>query len=402
MKPAHQPMWKFKSLRLPSALTRQYGLCAWLSSLFSWIALCLLRTRPLSTSTYAYNDELSLSDNPWKNNEKWYLAACIFQAIAGLSVIPTSSAHAAAVHAQRNHITLRQLLFIADGTYASPRSYLNIITNFYEFTNSWVRGNATGFWALAALLHIIGAVIWPIQAGVVSSRAIKVQGAGYSYSSLTDLADFNNGSNYVPSARSVAIAAARAMEDYEWHQSTSHLWVGGTCPEDYSDDCVDSPSPQHWTEMPDPFFAELSPDSNSGLTRQFAPRVNLTTEFTCLNRSTWKWPAECDDERAMVFDYHGQANPSRAYTGWSFRLCMLPDLTSSPWKATRGRQVFNETLYINVTGGNYDNSKRCIAKIDVKTTAGMFEMSNYMNDGRPGPLLANAPVITHDSATKRE
>lgn len=376
-------------------------------TLFSWIVLCLLRTKPLSTSTYAYHEEWYRFDDHWQKawgtNENWYLAARICQAIAGLSVIPISSAvcaNAAAVYAQRNHITLKQLLFLADGTYASPRSYLNLITNGV----SWVRKNASSFWAFAALLHIIGAVIWPIQAGLVSSRVIKVQGGDDYYYSLVDLADLNKTSEYLPSASHVAMWTARAMEDYEWYPSTPHLWVGGTCPDDYRDDCADSPSLERWTTMPDPFFAELPSDSHTGVRRQFAPRVNFTTEFTCLNRSTWEWPAECDDKKAMLFDYNDQTTHVGPYAPWSIRACMPPDSTSSPWKATRERQDFKETLYINATGDPivYHNDDDCLAKIEVKTTAGMFEMPNYMNDDKPGPLLAKNPIEADDPAAKRE
>lgn len=377
-------------------------------ALFSWVVLCLLRTKPLSTSTYAYHEAQGLYSyrhswqKTWGDNEKWFLAARICQAIAGLSVIPISSAvcaHAAGVFTQRNHITLKQLLFLADGTYASPRSYLNIITKGI----TWMRKNGSLFWVFAALLHMIGAVIWPIQAGLVSPRVIKVQGDEPYDRLLVDLGSFDKDSEYSPESWHVALWTARAMEDYEWYQSASQLWVGGTCPE-LSSNCSDSPTLDDWEKMPGPFFSELPSDSHTGLRTQFAPRVNFTTEFTCLNRSTWEWPAECDDEQAMVFDYRDPTTDTSRYSTWGIRVCMPPDSTKSPWKATRDRQDFKETLYINATSGSYipDYDNYCAVKIELKTTAGMFELPNYMNDDKPGPLLAKSPVEPDDLATKRE
>lgn len=152
--------------------------------------------------------------------------------------------------------------------------------------------------------------------------------------------------------------------------------------------------------MPDPFYAQMPAGSNTGVRREFIPRVNFTTEFTCLNKSAWEWPAECNDEQALLLECHDQwVGP--ASLGWGIRACMPPGSTNSPWKPTRGRQGFTETLYINATSGIIDNDyDLCLAKIELKTTAGMFELPNYMNDGKPGPLLAEDPISTHNPAAK--
>ncbi|RMJ21555.1 hypothetical protein PHISP_07575 [Aspergillus sp. HF37] len=379
-------------------------------ALFSWIVLCLLPFKPLTTTTYAYHDDYyypgdeNFWQDIWRRNERWYLAARILQAIAGLAVIPVSTAvcgHAAAVFVQRNQITLKQLLCLADRGYASPRLYQRMVIKGFK----WARKNGSGFWACATALHVVGAAIWPIQAGLVSSRVIKVQSDGSGSQDVVDLATFDHGSRYAARAEYVALQAGRTMQGYEWDYSAPQLWAGDGCTRDgiASGNCSADPSLERWKTMPDPFFAQLPAGSNTGVRREFIPRVNFTTEFTCLNRSTWEWPAECDDEQALLLEYHDPF-PGPAYQGWGIRVCMPPGSTNSPWKPTRGRQDFTETLYINATNGLFsdDDANACLAKIELKTTAGMFEMPNYMNDGKPGPLLADDPISTHNPAAKRE
>ena len=74
---------------------------------------------------------------------------------------------------------------------------------------------------------------------------------------------------------------------------------------------------------------------------------------------------------------------------------MPGNLTNSPWKATRDRQDITELLYLNVTledksvkTGITDNST--VFKVQANSTAGYFELPNYMNGG-PGPLLEKDP-----------
>lgn len=217
-------------------------------ALFSWIVLSLLSVKPLSTTTYAYHRGLYYPDGEkywqdiWRHNERWYLAARILQAIAGLAVVPVSTAvcgHAAAVFAQRNKITLKQLLCLADRDYASPRLYQRMVIKGIK----WARKNGSGFWVCAAALHVLGAAIWPIQAGVVSPRVIKVQSGSSSSRSLVDLARFNPSSGDAPRAEDVAQQAGTAMQGYEWDHSAPQLWAGDGCPRDgLTGNCSAEPS----------------------------------------------------------------------------------------------------------------------------------------------------------------
>lgn len=68
---------------------------------------------------------------------------------------------------------------------------------------------------------------------------------------------------------------------------------------------------------------------------------------------------------------------------------------ASPWKPSHERQDFTEQLYLKITLHGFDDnaitSGDYYSKITLDTTAGFFELPNYMNDGMPGPLLGNNP-----------
>lgn len=69
----------------------------------------------------------------------------------------------------------------------------------------------------------------------------------------------------------------------------------------------------------------------------------------------------------------------------------------SPWKAQHTRQDFREEMYLNINislGDDESSSTHAgvyYSKISVDTTAGFFELPNYMNGGIAGPLLEDDP-----------
>lgn len=72
---------------------------------------------------------------------------------------------------------------------------------------------------------------------------------------------------------------------------------------------------------------------------------------------------------------------------------MPANVTQSPWRPTRNRQDFSEELYLKVSVSfPIDNIPPDNAyKITLNTTAGYFELPNYMNGGTAGPLLDEDP-----------
>lgn len=75
-------------------------------------------------------------------------------------------------------------------------------------------------------------------------------------------------------------------------------------------------------------------------------------------------------------------------------------MTQSPWQATRDRQDFSEELFLSISfdGTSYmpvnetPNRQKTLYKITLHTTAGYFELPNYMNGELPGPLLDYDPT----------
>jgi hypothetical protein len=89
--------------------------------------------------------------------------------------------------------------------------------------------------------------------------------------------------------------------------------------------------------------------------------------------------------------------------------------STSPWSNTYNRQDFREVLYLNISVMGYDNEMDLIQSFDspasggvfritADTTAGYFELPNYMNGGRVGSLIDGDPDDDDhcDSQCKRQ
>ena len=384
------------------------AVCYILPVCFSWIVLCLLRTRPLSIGTYEftgkdfyYRDKHHYR-NAWAANERWYSAATVIQSIMGVLTIPAASAicgYASVVYAQRNRISLRKLLVLADRGYANPRQLWSGAD-----PKNLPPPTASRFFVLAMLVHLIGVLIWPLQIGLVSTKVVNVPtddtADAYLYKpysfSVLDLNDLSP--DKLPSSTTfTAPSALRGMQQISEHAFEPHLWQPGR--RDFaalgsmSNPTADSDG------VDDYFYSQMPVGYNTGAIRQNAPRVNSSAEMSCVD----EFPQECDNSDAVSVTYHDENNNiDYGSRFWYMRLCIPPNSTASPWTATRDRQDFQETLYLNVStyAAKYRSEKKCIARVDLKTTAGLFELPNYMNDGKPGPLMEKDP--DKSSAQKRQ
>lgn len=85
---------------------------------------------------------------------------------------------------------------------------------------------------------------------------------------------------------------------------------------------------------------------------------------------------------------------------------MPSDQRVSPWKNTRSQQNFTEHLYLNVSisadlriSADRSQAEDFPApfseyfRVTVETTAGYFELPNYMNGQKAGPLLKQDPNL---------
>lgn len=149
------------------------------------------------------------------------------------------------------------------------------------------------------------------------------------------------------------------------------------------------------SDLAEPFLAELRNGFSTGLIRQFIPRINSTASYE--NISAVEYPSGCAQiAGAFSVGYSGKVlySPTDSAANWSIQACMPTDLRQSPWKYTRDRRDFSEVLFINVTisaDGRVPRNTTPIGgllyRVTLNTTAGYFELPNYMNGVTAGPLL---------------
>ncbi|KAF8813277.1 hypothetical protein BYT27DRAFT_7181160 [Phlegmacium glaucopus] len=149
--------------------------------------------------------------------------------------------------------------------------------------------------------------------------------------------------------------------------------------------------------LPEPFLAQLPSGYNTGLIRQILPRINSSATRETITEADF--PANCDTLPGSFYVNYANARP---FGNWSLIACMPANQTQSPWKPVRTRQDFSEELYLNLSvsgfkigsiGPRPDKAKvkHGLFKITVNTTAGYFELPNYMIGQSPGPLLDDDP-----------
>jgi len=159
--------------------------------------------------------------------------------------------------------------------------------------------------------------------------------------------------------------------------------------------------------LPDPFLAQLPSDYGTGLIRQYSLRINSSAHRSSIPES--EFPADCDSQPGAFYVRYGAThNNIESMTGWrnwSMAACMPPSSTRPLWRATRNRQDFTESLYLNLSSFADDPDYQGLApeelngyfEIRLDTTAAYFELPNYMNGEQPGQLLNEDPV-THCGA----
>ncbi len=140
-----------------------------------------------------------------------------------------------------------------------------------------------------------------------------------------------------------------------------------------------------------PYIAQLPSGYQTGFMTQFMPRMNSSVSYA--NVSQTEFPQNCDTMAGAYYvDYVYNE------TLLNLQVCMLDNMSQSPWKATRDRQDISEEMFLNLTYGTLinpvtidKNPGNLTLKLVVNTTLGYFELPNYNNSGVAGPLLAKDP-----------
>jgi hypothetical protein len=147
----------------------------------------------------------------------------------------------------------------------------------------------------------------------------------------------------------------------------------------------------NWNASDDPFVAQFPVGYNTGLVSQFLPRIN--SSFSRQAISAEEFPKGCDTlPHSFYAKYNGSVSRDYQDARWSAEACMPGNLSTGKWQSTRLRQDFSESLYLNLSFLRWDAANASqLFKLQVDTTAGYFELPNYMNGQTPGPLLNGDP-----------
>ena len=363
-------------------------------ALFSWIVIVYLSYHPIKGPNFGPWKGISYDREAFKHfnatyNENWYHAARVLQSIAAILAIPVASvicAYAAVVASQQGakpshqNLSLRKLMTYADGDWTSPTMYARMLTS-----RGW-RKYGSPFLAAAMLVHVLAILISPIQQIFLSSELIKVPTQSKRAYWLIDIpylfSEFQASRN-----TGLQLATSEILQTSYVRETQPQLWLG---------DCDDSliscryiqPNFADISALPDPFFAEPPRDFDTGLIRQFAPRINSTANVT-----EEPFPADCKSERGAFYrsslneTYDPEEDPGNF---WAIEVCMPAASRERPWKATRNRQDFSEEVYLNISFSDRSNLRIVSStelKVVVNTTAGYFELPNYLNGGTVGELL---------------
>ncbi|KAF8809808.1 hypothetical protein BYT27DRAFT_7187068 [Phlegmacium glaucopus] len=292
---------------------------------------------------------------------------------------------------------------LADKGWTEPKLYAKLL-----FSGGFKRYGSS-FLFFAILLNILGGIISPLQSIFLTSRTIKIPTSPGTVARLTDILDLFNAS--FPQVDILPVLVRSALTYTSSTDVQSCLWTGSAikCSNDtQSGPCaLGGITLANMSLLPQPFLAQLPSGYNTGLVRQFLPRINSSATREMITEADF--PKNCDTLPGSFYvnyantyldDFGGPLSLVLSY-GWHLIACMPANQQDSPWKLVRTRQDFSEELYLNLSVMDMPLPVRDGAtglfKITVNTTVGFFELPNYMNGQLPGPLLDDDPSHYCDS-----
>ncbi|KAJ5494553.1 hypothetical protein N7463_010640 [Penicillium fimorum] len=395
-----------------------YGVAA----IYAWAIICILTYRPIG-GTYYGMDELNEIPEDYSyvptedlaiffaRSEKYLRAARIVQSLVSVVTIPLTSAvcsQAAVVYIQRkrgkNSPTLRQSMALAD------KGWMDIAMLKKLAFGGW-RKHMSSLLLFALLLHLLGGAISPVQQLFLSYETIKrIDSEPIKLEPITQLSDLFPEPHNLKSEQLDIVELRSALTSVDNIKVQTRLWTpnnGIVTLKDRHEDggptsfaALSSPfqtksqnTLANMSSMTDPFWAQLPASTNTGLRRQFAPRLNSTAKWE--NISAAVLPADCNslsDALYFHYEYDGELQ-------YNIEICMPGDTSISPWKNQNSRQDISEELYLKMdfsgeyigTFGTVANVKSYSTRLTVNTTSGIFELPNYANGQMPGPLSEGDP-----------
>ncbi|KAJ7720621.1 hypothetical protein B0H16DRAFT_1335984 [Mycena metata] len=392
-----------------SAFIVFFVLCYAAMAVIAWTATCYLSFKPIGAKHYGV-DVLYKQNNGYGDidpqayhqlyvqREEWFRAARVLASIVATLTIPVVTAVctcAAVAFHQRKRLTLRQTMMLADKAWIDPGTWLRLLIV------DGRRSIASSFLFAAIFLNLLGAIIAPLQQLFLSTATIKTPIWPIDINQVDIMDHFDNQAPLFDFGETTALLRDRlgstgttTPQAQLWSRNTTcdSLLTEGNCliPDNHY-------SFGNISQLEDPFFTQLPSGFSTGLIRQFAPRINSTARRENITQE--EFPQGCDTLPGAFYVKYENVSALNTFPGFMFEACMPANVSASPWKATRDRQDFSEVLYLAVnltTAGGWDARVPLgtfFARITVNTSAGFFELPNYINGGIPGPLLADDPTV---------
>ncbi|KAJ5175617.1 uncharacterized protein N7482_001494 [Penicillium canariense] len=365
-------------------------------AIYAWTMTVVLSYHPIKAKSWGYNIanaiyEQEESKIDFARSARIYRSARTLQSIVQVATLPWITAvcaSAAVIYTQNQKNTglrLRQVTTLADRRWDDPSLYLSLAQG------RWKQHGSALLW-VAMIIYIFGAITYPIQSLFLTTQTIKIPTEP---SNRAKLNDFNTADyQYI-----VEIAAGldmlqtrSALSQADGHTYYPNIWSNNSGVQFITLNELSSET----------FYSQLPNGFNTGLLRQFAPRVNSTASSETILAD--QFPTNCSTEAgALYLDYQTTYTDRKStyiseisnHSYYGLIACMPASSTKSRWQMTRNRQDFTEVLYLNLTGSDIATSSSDAAeylyKITVSTTSGYFELPNYMNNNTPGPLLESDP-----------
>ncbi|KAK7007421.1 hypothetical protein R3P38DRAFT_3281712 [Favolaschia claudopus] len=268
---------------------------------------------------------------------------------------------------------MRQAIALADGAWTDIPLVLSLLFG------GWKRYGSSLLVA-AIFLNALGASISPLQELFLTTKTIQTPTFPQLISNLIDIPDQFSSlvDQATDSGHVISLTRARLASTTN-SQPQMNLWSQApdcnllTQSGRNSPLCVIGGSQYvlgNMSLLEDPFFSQLPAGFSTGLVKQFAPRINSTAHRENITADVF--PPNCDQIPDALFIRYANVSNGQIY---AVEVCMPANVTASPWKSQHTRQDFSEAI-----------------KITVNTTAGYFELPNYMNGGINGPILVDDPA----------
>jgi hypothetical protein len=248
---------------------------------------------------------------------------------------------------------------------------------------------------MAVLVHLLAFVVAPLQQIFLGTTLVKRTSGTGGMSDLVDIpSQLEQVGSYHPN-NTVVLVTRDSLQAATLVEHRPQLWSRGRtdCETEtlvYSECSLGIATFANIPDLSDPFLAELPSGYNTGLIRQYLPRINSSTSIVSA-----EFLGNCEAIPGSLFVHHryklSTSSDDSMYEydiPWAVTICMPTDIREVLWQATRDRQDFSEELYVRIDTEFMD---QYTVKITVNTTAGYFELPNYFNGGHPGPLLQQSP-----------